>query len=122
MFEPGHLHREIRADELSGQTFVYDLYYDVREDPEEGSMLHVRMTGTVDGKSFAEEFELHRDTAFNFFGVVTKLAVKHGLHPRGGPVLIGHEEYDRVFEDIRAKLGGTLGTPIDWEHLKRDDI
>ena len=78
MFEPGHLHREIRADELSGQTFVYDLYYDVREDPEEGSMLHVRMTGTVDGKSFAEEFELHRDTAFNFFGVVTKLAVKHG--------------------------------------------
>lgn len=122
MFEPGHLHREIRADELSGQTFVYDLYYDVREDPQEGRLLHVRMSGAVDGKSFAEEFELHRDTAFNFLSMVTKLAIKHGLHPHGGPVLIGHEEYDRVFEDIRARLGGTLGTPVDWKHLKQDDI
>lgn len=122
MFEPGHLHREIQSDEFSERTFVYDLYYDIREDPKEGNMLHVRMTGEADGKPFSEEFELHRDTAFNFLSVVTKLAIKHGLHPHQGPVLIGHEDYDQVFEDIRAKLGRNLGAPIDWQHLKQDDI
>lgn len=44
-------------------------------------MLHMRLVGEVDGKHFEEVFELHRDVAFNFASVATRIAARHGLPP-----------------------------------------
>ncbi|TNF13695.1 MAG: DUF5064 family protein, partial [Pseudomonadales bacterium] len=75
MFTPGHLHRDNldRPDALRHiPPFSVDFYYEVRQDPQQGPMLHMRLAGNVRGKPFEEEFELHRDVAFNFASVATR--------------------------------------------------
>ena len=104
MFEPGHLHRS-NPPGLGGQPgYSIDFYYEVRKDPREGPMLHGRLLGEIDGKAFEEVFDMHRDTAFNFASVISRLVAKHGLHPNHSPIMRAHEEYDAIFGDIRAKL------------------
>lgn len=117
MFTPGHVHREQKVDKLNRQAFTCDVYYEVREDPQEGPMLHLRMEGEIDGKSFADECELHRDMAFDFMNALTQIAVRNGFQPRFGPVLREHGEYDAMFQDIREKLGIHPGDPINLDHL-----
>jgi hypothetical protein len=57
-------------------------------------MLHMCLRGEVAGEAFEERVELHRDTAFNFASVASRLAQKHGvsvsqnLIMRGTPSLI----------------------------------
>lgn len=119
MFEPGHLRRA----SLPGQIdFSIDLYYEVRRDPKEGPMMHFRMEGQVAGKAFKDEFELHRDTAFNFASVVSRAAAKHGLPTNHSLIMRGHEEFDRMFEDIRDKLGAKPGETVDFDHLEKDGL
>jgi hypothetical protein len=122
MFEPGHLHRGNRFASAEQPVFSIDLYYEVRQDPVEGAMLHMRMVGEVAGKAFEEEFELHRDTAFNFASVVTRLAQKHGLPASHSMVVRGHEEYDQMFEHIRSLLGTHSGDPVDLDHVEKDRL
>ncbi len=120
MFEPGHLHRA----SLPGDTpsYAIDLYYDVRSDPAEGKLLELRMSGVVEGKTFEERFTLHRDTAFNFASVASRLAARHGLPSEHGLILTHHDEYDRMFEDIREKLEAQAGDPIDMDHVEKDRL
>ncbi len=120
MFEPGHLHRSSTGGMPGIPEFSVDVRYDVRNDPAEGAMLHFRMTGEIEGKPFEDEFELHRDTAFNFASAITRIAGKHGLHPNFGPVLRNHKEYDLMFEDIRNKLKAVPGEPVNLDHLLKD--
>ncbi|MCY1294300.1 hypothetical protein D9M68_431890 [compost metagenome] len=120
MFEPGHLHLKSLPG-LGQQEFDVDLYYEVRQDPAEGAVMHFRMVGEIDAKPFEEEFELRRDTAFNFASVATRVATKHGLHTRFGPVVRDHKEFDRMFEDIREKLNAHSGEPVDLDRLLKGD-
>lgn len=122
MFEPGHLHRGNRFASAEQPVFSIDLYYEVRQDPVEGAMLHMRMVGEVAGKAFEEQFELHRDTAFNFASVATRLAQKHGLPANHSMIMRGHDEYDLMFEDIRSKLDVHSGEPVDLDHLEKDGL
>ncbi|MWV15943.1 DUF5064 family protein [Pseudomonas sp. L-22-4S-12] len=117
MFQPGHLHRS----HLPGQLqFAIDLFYEVRQDPKEGAMLHFRMVGEIEGKAFCEEFDLHRDTAFNFASVLMRVAAKHGLPTSHNLIMHGHDEYDRMYQDIRDKLGAHPGDPVNFDHLAKD--
>lgn len=72
MFEPGHLHRANTIASGDMPLFSVDLFYEVRQDPNEGPMLHMRLQGQVNGQAFEEVFELHRDTAFNFASVASR--------------------------------------------------
>lgn len=117
MFEPGHLHR---ANLPGMPEFAVDIYYQVRNDPEQGTMMHFRMAGNIAGNVFEDEFELHRDTAFNFASSITRLATKHGFHPAFGAVLRNHKEYDLMFDDIREKLKAHPGDPVNLDHLLKD--
>ncbi|WP_271411427.1 DUF5064 family protein [Pseudomonas sp. Q1-7] len=119
MFEPGHIHRA-NLPGFPGQQFSVDIYYEARPNAQEGTMLHFRMVGEIDGKPFEEEFELHRDTAFNFASVLSKAAVKHGLHPNSTLIMRNHKEYDQVFEDIRRILGAAPGEAVNFDHLEKD--
>lgn len=121
MFEPGHLHRANSIATAEMPLFSVDLYYEVRQDPSEGAMLHMRMQGQVDGKAFEEVFELHRDTAYNFASVASRLAHKHGL-PTSSLIMRSHSEFDQMFEDIRAKLGAHSGEPVNLDHLQKDGL
>lgn len=119
MFEPGHLHRA----SFPGQTsFSVDVYYDVRHDPAEGAMLHFRMEGEIAGKAFKDEFELHRDTAFNFPSALSRVASKHGLPTNHSLVMRGHDEFDRMFKDIRTKLDAKPGEAVSFDHLDKDGL
>ena len=119
MFKPGHLRRA----SLPGQIdFAIDLFYEVRHDPSEGPMMHFRMEGQVAGKAFTDDFELHRDTAFNFASVAARMAVRHGLPASHTLIMHGHDEFDRMFEDIRAKLGAKPGEAVDLDHLSEDGL
>ncbi|KHL70449.1 MULTISPECIES: DUF5064 family protein [Pseudomonas] len=119
MFEPGHLHRA----SLPGDSPAWhlDLHYEVRHDAREGPMLHLRISGELDGKPFAEELSLHRDTAPNFASQVARIAERHGLPvAEHSPILPNHAEYDRMFEDIRERLALQPGEPVDLEHVAQD--
>jgi hypothetical protein len=118
MFEPGHLHRA----SLPGDTPCYaiDLYYQVRGDPVEGKVLELHMSGVVEGRPFEERFTLHQDTAFNFASVASRLASRHGLPAEHGLILTHHDEYDRMFADIREKLDARAGDPINLDHVEKD--
>ncbi|UVE18873.1 DUF5064 family protein [Pseudomonas sp. LS44] len=120
MFEPGHLHLTNLAG-LHQQEFSIDLNYEVRQDPAEGAVMHFRMVGEIDAKPFEEEFELRRDTAFNFASVATRVAAKHGLKTGFGPVVRSHKEFDAMFEDIREKLNAHPGDPVDLDRLLKGD-
>ncbi|MFP6848850.1 MAG: DUF5064 family protein [Pseudomonas sp.] len=122
MFEPGHLHRGNSVATADLPVFSIDLHYHVRQDPVEGPMLHMQLQGQVSGKGFDEVFELHRDTAFNFASVATRLAHKHGLPTNNSLIMHGHAEYDHMFEDIRAKLGAHSGDPVNLDHLQQDGL
>lgn len=120
MFEPGHLHRA----SLPGDTphYAIDLFYEVSTDPKEGQLLCLRMTGIVDGRVFEERFNLHRDTAFNFASAISRIAERHGLPAEHSPILAHHDEYDRMFQDIRDKLGNQAGEPINLDHVDEDRL
>lgn len=120
MFEPGHLHRTNLPNMPGMPEFAVDIYYEVRNDAEQGMMMHFRMAGNFAGNVFEDEFELHRDTAFNFASSITRLAAKHGFHPAFGAVLRNHKEYDLMFEDIREKLKAVPGEPVNLDHLLKD--
>lgn len=122
MFEPGHLHRS-NPPGLGGQPgYSIDFYYEVRKDSQEGPMLHGRLVGEIDGKAFEEVFEMHRDTAFNFASVISRLVAKHGLPPNHSPIMRAHADYDAIFEDIRARLHAKPGEAVDLDHLERDGL
>lgn len=122
MFEPGHLHRD-NLPGLPGQPeYSIDFYYEVRQDAKEGPMLHGRLVGEIEGKAFEETFEMHRDTAFNFASVISRLVAKHGLHPNHSPIMREHKEYDAIFEDIRAKLQAKPGDVVNFDHLEEDGL
>jgi hypothetical protein len=122
MFEPGHFHRGNTLATPEVPLFSVDLHYHVRQDPSEGPMLHMRMQGQVGGKAFEEVFELHRDIAYNFASVATRLAHKHGLPINQGLIMRGHAEYDQMFEDIRTKLGSVSGDSVNLDHLEKDGL
>lgn len=122
MFEPGHLHRSNPPGVAGQPVYSIDFYYEVRQDQQEGPMLHGHLVGEIDGKAFEEEFELHRDTAYNFASVISRLVVKHGLHPNSSPVMREHQEYDAIFEDIRAKLNIKPGEAVNLDHLEQDGL
>ncbi|MDM8349166.1 DUF5064 family protein [Pseudomonas sp. sp1636] len=122
MFEPGHLHRVNPVATADQPAFSVDLYYEVRQDPVEGPMLHMRLVGEVAGQAFEEQFELHRDTAFNFASVASRLALKHGMPATFSLIMRGHREYDQMFADIRSKLGSHTGDPVDLDHLEKDGL
>lgn len=120
MFKPGHLHRDNldhQPRRVGMPRFSVDFYYEVRQDPQQGPMLHMRLAGEVNGRRFEEEFELHRDVAFNFASIASRAAVRHGLPPNASPVMRGHDEFDRVFADIRAKLHARPGEPVNLDHV-----
>lgn len=122
MFEPGHFHRSNSVASGELPTYVIDLHYDIRQDAAEGPMLQMSLKGEIDGAVFEESFELHRDTAFNFASVVSRLAHKHGLPT--GVVLISHEheEFDQMFKDIRHRLDAHSGDPVGLDHLEKDGL
>lgn len=122
MFEPGHFRHANTLATAEVPLFSVDLHYHVRKDPKEGPMLHMRMQGQVGGKVFEEVFELHRDIAYNFASVATRLAHKHGLPTNQGLIMRSHAEYDQMFEDIRTKLGSASGDSINLDHLEKDGL
>lgn len=138
MFEPGHLHL-VSLPGLDQQDINIHIRYEVRQNAESGAYVHFDMDGEIDGKPFSDSFELPRDTAFNFASDATRVAQKHGLHPKFGAITRVHKEYDAMFEDIRAKLhahpanrwisSGSFATsepcprrPEAWERPDIDDI
>lgn len=122
MFKPGHLHRTTPLDIPNLPKFDIDVFYEVRRDPVEGMLMHFKVVGTIEGRAFCEEFDLHRDTAFNFASAITKAVARHGLSPNVGPIMPEHAEYDAMFEDIRMQLGVHPGEPVDFDHLEKDGL
>ena len=122
MFEPGHFHRSNSVATGDVPVYAIDLHYDIRQDAAEGPMLQMSVKGEIDGTAFEEAFELHRDTAFNFASVVSRLAHKHGLPTTVVLINHEHEAFDQMFEDIRHRLDAHSGDPVDLDHLEKDGL
>ncbi|MET1078375.1 MAG: DUF5064 family protein [Pseudomonas sp.] len=120
MFTPGHLNRSNSPAGPGMPEFTLDVFYEARLDPGHGLLLHFKISGHVAGRAFVEEFDMPRDSAFNFASRVAKAAAKHGLPVNAGLIMRGHAEYDDMFADIRAKLGLKPGDPVDLENLEKD--
>lgn len=122
MFEPGHLHRSNLPGVSAQPAYSIDFYYEVRQDPQEGAMLHGRLVGEIDGKPFEEAFVMHRDTAFNFASVISRIVSRHGLPANHSPIMREHKEYDALFADIRARLHARPGDAVNLDHLGSDGL
>ncbi|SHL66109.1 DUF5064 family protein [Phytopseudomonas punonensis] len=122
MFEPGHFHRSNSVATADIPIYAIDLHYDIRQDAAEGSMLYMTLKGEIGGTAFEESFELHRDTAFNFASVVSRLSHKYGLPTSLVLISHEHEEFDLMFEDIRHRLDAHSGEPVDLDHLEKDGL
>ncbi|MBT9303180.1 DUF5064 family protein [Pseudomonas sp. TAE6080] len=120
MFTPGRLHRSSTSGNAGVPEYSIDVIYEVRRDPKEGMLMHFKMVGEVSGRSFTEEFDMHRDTAFNFASRVAKTAVKHGVPANASLIMRGHKEYDAMFEGIRDKLGVQPGEPVNLDNAEND--
>ncbi|MCY1260224.1 hypothetical protein D3C76_898690 [compost metagenome] len=120
MFEPGHLHLQSLPGMGQGDVDIH-LRYEVRHEAEKGTFMHFTMTGEIGGNPFTEEWDMSRDTAFNFASDATRIAQKHGLHPRFGAVTPNHKDYDAMFEDIRQKLNAKSGEPVDLDKVLRGE-
>jgi len=121
MFEPGHLHRAFSG--VPGiPTGHVDVFYEVHHDAAEGTLMHFKVTGNLDGKDFTEEFDMHRDTAFNFASLIAKAVVKQGLPSAVSPIMRNHKEYDAMFEDIRKKLDAKSGEAVNLTNLEKDGL
>ena len=121
MFEPGHLHRAFSG--IPGlPTGHVDVFYEVRQNPAEGVLMHFKVAGDLDGKTFVEEFDMHRDTAFNFASLISKAIIKQGLPSNASPIMRNHKEYDAMFEDIRDKLGAKSGEAVNLDNLDKDGL
>lgn len=116
MFEPGHLHLQAMPG-LDQQEIDAHIYYEIRKDAEKGTYVHFTMKGEIDRNAFTEEWDMPKEQAFNFASDATRIAQKHGLHPRFGAVVRNHKEYDAMFEDIRQKLGTHSGDPVDLDKV-----
>nr|WP_029529700.1 MULTISPECIES: DUF5064 family protein [Pseudomonas] len=121
-YTEGHLHRANKVASNGCPVYSLDMYYDVRQDPVEGPMLSVRLVGNCNGKDFEEKFELHRDTAYNFSSVATRVVAKHGIPVNNGIIMRRHKEYDLMFADIREKLQLRSGEAVDLQHLAKDGL
>lgn len=117
MFAPGHLHC---ASPSGHPAFTIDLRYEVRRDAAEGAMLHCALEGSIDGKPFAETFELHRDMAPNLASVATRKLTHYGLEDAQRYFLHDHREFELMFDDIRRLLNAHAGDRVDLEHLEKD--
>ncbi|MFO6385641.1 DUF5064 family protein, partial [Pseudomonas aeruginosa] len=62
------------------------------------------MEGRIDGQPFSESFELPRDAAVHFASRASRLARRHGLRLRQGPIVRQRREYDAMFDDLRRRL------------------
>lgn len=120
MFTSGHLHRANSHANSGVPEYSIDVFYEVRRDPKEGVLMHFKMVGEVSGQNFIEEFDMHRDTAFNFASRVAKAAAKHGVPANTSLIMRGHAEYDAMFEDIRDKLGVQPGEPVNMDNAEKD--
>jgi hypothetical protein len=120
MFKPGHLHRSNPCGEAQLPPYHIDVFYEVRQDAQEGVLMHFRLEGEIAGQAFVEEFDMHRDTAFNFASRVAKAAAKHGLPMEARLILPSHAEYNAMFDDIRDQLGVHPGEPVNMDNVEKD--
>ncbi|TBU93965.1 DUF5064 family protein [Phytopseudomonas dryadis] len=117
MFKPGQLHIHY-TPLLPGEIgFEISVCYEVRQNAEHETVVHFDMSGEINGKAFADSFELPRDTAFNFASNATRIAVRNGLPTAAVHPLHAHRQYDLMFEDIRQQLHARPGEPVKPEHL-----
>jgi len=120
MFTPGHLHRSNPCGDAQVQPYSIDVFYEVRHDPQEGTLMHFKLMGEVAGQPFVEEFAMHRDTAFNFASRVAKAAAKHGLPVEATLIMPSHAEYNAMFDDIRDQLGVHPGERVNMDNVEKD--
>lgn len=118
MFEPGHLHLTHSAISKPDVSYSIDLHYATCTDPVEGSCMLFKLTGTIAGKAFQDQFQLTRDSAFNFASNVDRMARKYGLPASQALPLIEHHQYDQMFADIRQKLNLRSGEPMQPQHIR----
>ncbi|MFI8479595.1 DUF5064 family protein [Pseudomonas sp. NPDC078700] len=105
MFEPGHIHRTKQRASSDIPEFSVDIYYDVHRDENFKPVLYMRMAGNVNGSMFEECFELPREEAFNFASVIGKVGNKYGVPGSDGLIVRNHDDYDKMYADIKAKFG-----------------
>lgn len=122
MFTPGHLNRAHPSGTPGIPEYNIDVFYEVVRDPKEGTLMHFKMSGEVSGRAFTEEFDMHRDTAFNFASLLSKAAVRHGVPTNASLIMRGHSEYDAMFNDIRDKLGVKPGESVNLDNLEKDGL
>ena len=75
MFKPGHLNRTNAPGTPGVPAYNIDVFYEVPPRPQgrHADALQDGRSG-IRVKSFTEEFDMHRDTAFNFASRVAKAA------------------------------------------------
>ena len=86
-FEPGHLHIEREALTKDDYSYDYCVDYKAVQDPGKGK------------------------------SVIENIAHKHGIPVKGIVTSVHKTHYDRMFEDIREKLGAKSGDSINPESL-----
>lgn len=118
MFRPGHV--EVQRPPLAGDPgYHLSLDYRVCRD-ERGCHVDFQLDGEVAGRMLHDCFSLRRDVAFNFLQSAGRCLRRRGIKPSHPVLFAFHEDYDRLFDDLREQLRASPGEPVDLERFLLD--
>ncbi|MBD9427203.1 DUF5064 family protein [Pseudomonas sp. PDM15] len=118
MFRPGHV--ELRREPAPGEPgFQLSLEYRVCRD-EDGCHVDFELDGDVAGQPVHDGFSLRRDVAYNFLQSAGRCLRRRGIKPAHPALFAFHEDYNRVFADLRRQLRADPGEPVDLERFLLD--
>ncbi|MCY1434862.1 hypothetical protein D3C76_718690 [compost metagenome] len=118
-FEPGHLHVERTALQPGDHSYDLNVEYKVDQDPSKGKGMRFTVHGQIQGKDLKEEFFLPKEEAYNFTRDISKIFEKYGVpSEKQIQVHVNNPVYDKMFEDIREKLGAKSGDSVNIEHFE----
>ncbi|HSX71335.1 MAG TPA: DUF5064 family protein [Pseudomonas sp.] len=118
MFRPGHVEvQQQPSARVPGYRLC--LEYSVCRD-EAGARVEFELDGEVAGQAIHGRFCLRRDVAYNFLHCAGRCLRRHGIRPTHPALFAFHQDYDRVFVDLRQQLQASPGEPVDLQRFLLD--
>ncbi|WJN59933.1 DUF5064 family protein [Pseudomonas sp. SO81] len=118
MFRPGHV-EVMQLPSVLEPGYHLSLDYRICRD-DAGCHVDFKLDGEVAGRLVHDGFSLRRDVAYNFLQSAGRCLRRRGIKPAHPALFAFHEDFDRVFADLRSQLAADPGEPVDLERFLLD--
>ncbi|AOE87992.1 DUF5064 family protein [Pseudomonas sp. TCU-HL1] len=115
MFKPGKI--AIKQSPI-GRSSGYERALDYEtENREQGQLVNFELNGQIGGEPVHERFSLHRDVAYNFLQSAGLRLRRYGFRSGLARMPELRADFERVYADLRQRLGVEPDHPVDLERF-----